>query len=90
MIVSFNHNVSHIVAQVSEKFCVHRIKEEPYIILFSARCPCCPRAALQPIGECVPEKPLLHLSNPFTHLCIINLLMPLQVGLSIGAMIAVI
>jgi hypothetical protein len=47
-----------------------------------------PAAAVQPVGAYVPKNPLLRLTNPFTHLCIMNLHMPLQVGSVIHAMMS--
>jgi hypothetical protein len=47
-----------------------------------ARYPCCPAATVQPVGACVPENPLLYLSNTFTHLCILSLHMFLKDGSS--------
>ena len=88
--VSFNHNVAYIVAHASEKFRGHRIHDKREMFLSCACYPRSPAAEFLLIGECVAENPLLRLSNPITHLCIINLHMPLQVGFSIGATIVVI
>jgi len=88
--VSFDHNVSYILAHIFEKFHDHRIQDKREMFLSCACCPRSPAAEFLLIGECVAKNPLLRLSNPITHLCIINLHMPLQVGLSIGSTIVVI
>ena len=81
----FNHNVFHILAYTPEKFHNNRIQDKSDIIFLVLTVPAALEPTMQSVGTCVPKNLLLHLTNSFIHMCIMNLHMFLQVGLAIGA-----
>ena len=90
IIKPFQHRVNIILTHVSTKFHGYSINYKGDMFLCCACCLCSHIATLLPTGMYVPGNPQLCLTIPLIHTCIIDLHMPLQVGLSIGAMIAAI
>jgi len=81
-------NVFHILAHTPEKFNDNRIQDKRDIIFLVLTIPPALQPTMQSVGTCVPKNPLLHLTNPFTHMCIMNLHMFPQVSVAIGATMA--
>ena len=86
--VFFKHIVFHILAHTPEKFNDNRIQDKRDIIFLVLTIPPALQPTMQSVGTCVPKNPLLHLTNPFTHMCIMNLHMFPQVSVAIGATMA--
>jgi hypothetical protein len=82
-IKSFDHSVNIILAHASAKFHGYRIKYERDMFLSCPRCPCCPAAALRPVGMLVPDDSPLRRSCPSIIVYIIYLHTSLQVFLVI-------
>jgi hypothetical protein len=79
----FGYTIIYIVAHASTKFHGDMTKDERYMFLSCARCPCCPVAVLMPVGMRVPDVSPLRWSSPLTTMCIIYLNTSLQVFLFI-------
>jgi len=75
--ISFNQNVSHILAHVSEKFCGHRMKDEPYIILLVLALPAALQSRCSRLASAFPKIRYSICQILFTHLCIMNTHIPL-------------
>jgi hypothetical protein len=82
-IKSFDRSANIILGHAFAKIHGYRIKYERDMFLSCARCPCCPAAALRPVGMRVPDDSPLQWSSPLITVYIIYLHTSLQVFLVI-------